>query len=58
MGEDFVMSDSLGRTYKLYVDGQLGLPFFTKEEAQKASKPFIKEGFGCVIVHEKGQDDE
>ena len=50
--------DSLGGTYKLYVDGQLGLPFFTKEEAQKASENFLKEGFECVIVHEKGQDDE
>lgn len=52
------MSDTLGGTYKLYVDGQLGLPFFTKEEAQKAGEPFIREGFECVIVHEKGQDDE
>lgn len=39
-------------TYKLYIDGQLGIPFKSEAEVLKEAKRFEKEGYDWFITTE------
>ena len=44
--------------FRLYVDGQLGMPFGTAEEAMAVGKEFHDAGFDTLILEERARDSE
>ena len=44
--------------FRLWVDGQLGMPFGIAEEAMAVGKEFHDAGFDTLILEERARDSE
>ena len=42
--------NELEKPWRLYVNGQMGLPFESQSDALQAAKSFEEEGFDCYVI--------